>query len=174
MKMKTIMVTVFAFCMSACPHDPTDDQPKQQAPDSQTEQQAPDDPAAISTDKPTKDAGPVFPNLAACGTSGPNLQHQVIADASFPNTANQRWSAGEPGGRRARRARGGGGASGSSTGCTDPGALQPTDDAEYFCWTNGTGGSWTYLRNVRTGVRGWVRDDLLRDAGASTAFWCGF
>jgi hypothetical protein len=107
MKMKTIMVTVFAFCMSACALDPTDDQTEQQAPDDQTEQQAPDDPAAISTDKPTKGAGPDFPKFAACGTSGPNLQHQVIADASSPNTANQR--------------------SGSSTGCTAPGALQPTD-----------------------------------------------
>jgi hypothetical protein len=83
------------------------------------------------------------PAHAACGTTGPNLDNRRVNDASSPNTANQR--------------------TGSSTGCAAPGALQPTDDALYFCWTQGNDGfTWTYLQNLRTGVRGWVRDDLLR------------
>ena len=143
MEDEDVMVTMFAFCMSACALDPTEDQ---------TEQQAPDDPAAISTDEPAKDAGPVTPMFAACGTSGPNLQKQIIADAVSPNAANQR--------------------SGASTGCTALGALQPTDDVEYFCWTSGNDGTWTYLRNVRTGVKRWVRDDLLKNNGSNK--FCGF
>jgi hypothetical protein len=42
------------------------------------------------------------------------------------------------------------------------GVLQPTDDALYYCYTWANDGfSWTYLRNQRTGVRGWSRDNLL-------------
>jgi hypothetical protein len=85
---------------------------------------------------------------APCGTAGPDLDTQRTDDASSPNAVNQR--------------------SGSSTGCTAVGALQPSDDAQYFCFTVENGGSftWTYLQNVRTGVVGWVRDDLLRDRGS--------
>lgn len=78
----------------------------------------------------------------ANGTAGPNLENRVEADAPASGAANQR--------------------SGSSTGCPAPGVLQPTDDALYFCYTWGNDDfSWTYLRNQRTGVRGWVRDVLL-------------
>jgi hypothetical protein len=90
---------------------------------------------------PKPDPGSIGVTSAPCGTSGPNRENRVEADAPANGTANQR--------------------SGSSTGCPAPGALQPTDDALYFCWTSGEGGTWTYLRNVRTGVQGWVRDDLL-------------
>ncbi len=45
------------------------------------------------------------------------------------------------------------------------GVLQPGDDADYYCWTKGPRFTWTFLRNLRTGVRGWVRDDLLRKSG---------
>ena len=84
-------------------------------------------------------AGPFH---ASCGTPGPNLENRVEADAPASGAANQR--------------------SGSSTGCPAPGVLQPTDDALYFCYTWGNDDfSWTYLRNQRTGVRGWVRDVLL-------------
>jgi hypothetical protein len=51
--------------------------------------------------------------------------------------------------------------------------LQPTDDARYFCWTEGNDGfTWTYLQNLRTNVRGWVRDNLLDNFGSTE--WCGF
>jgi hypothetical protein len=92
-------------------------------------------------------------NAAAyCGRSGPNLQNGRVNDAAFTGPANQR--------------------SGSSTSCSAPGVLQPTDDALYFCWTSGTGGTWTYLRNLRTGVQGWVLDSLLRNNGSNR--YCGF
>jgi hypothetical protein len=89
---------------------------------------------------------------APCGTSGPNLQNERVDDAAFQGAANQR--------------------SGSSTGCWAPGVLQPTDDALYFCYTGAADGTWTYLRNLRTGVQGWIRDDLLRNNGSSR--YCGF
>jgi hypothetical protein len=86
--------------------------------------------------------GTVSPMHANCGRIGPNLENRVELDAPAGGAVNQR--------------------SGSSTGCTAPGALQPTDDALYFCWTEGNDGfTWSYLRNQRTGVQGWVRDDLL-------------
>jgi hypothetical protein len=90
--------------------------------------------------------------FAACGKTGPNLTNKITTNASYPNAANQR--------------------SGSSTSCVAVGALQPTDDALYYCYTAASDGTWTYLKNVRTGVRGWVRDDLLRDNGSFD--WCGF
>jgi hypothetical protein len=98
--------------------------------------------AAPASAAPKTDPGGAGPFHASCGTAGPNLENRVEADAPASGAANQR--------------------SGSSTGCTAPGALQPTDDALYFCYTQGNDGySWTYLRNQRTGVHGWVRDVLL-------------
>jgi hypothetical protein len=95
---------------------------------------------------------------ANCGTAGPFLDGTVIADAASPNAANQR--------------------NGSSTGCPADGVLQPSDDAQYFCFTfeNPPPFTWTYLQNLRTGVRGWVRDDLLREVGGvrGSAVFCGF
>lgn len=113
-----------------------------------------EDPTAISDDK-TAEAGSV--EYAACGRTGPNLQNQIIANASSPNAVQQR--------------------SGSSTSCVAVGALQPTDDARYFCWTWGHDGhTWTYLQSIRTGVRGWVRDDNLRIVGGvhGSNRQCGF
>lgn len=108
---------------------------------------------------PKTDPGSVGPMHAACGTAGPLLENRVEADAPAGGAANQR--------------------SGSSTGCSAPGALQPTDDALYYCYTFGNDDySWTYLRNQRTGVRGWVRDTLL-DVNADgvtrgSIRYCGF
>lgn len=112
--------------------------------------------SAPASAAPKTDAGPFH---ASCGTAGPNRENRVEADAPANGTANQR--------------------SGSSTSCTAPGALQPTDDALYFCYTVGNDGyTWTYLRNQRTGVRGWVRDDLLdlNPDGVSRGSrqWCQF
>src|SRR5215475_12518707 len=91
--------------------------------------------------------GGVGPLYASCGTVGPNLDNHYVYDAPVSGAVNQR--------------------SGSSTSCGIPGVLQPTDDAIYYCWTVGNDGyTWTYLKNVRTGVRGWSRDDLLKEYGA--------
>lgn len=95
------------------------------------------------------------PRFASCGRNGPTNLTERVSDASSPDAARQR--------------------SGSSTGCPTDGVLQPTDDAIYYCWTNGNDGfSWTYLRSVRTGQDGWTRDDLLKFGGALDARWCGF
>ena len=94
----------------------------------------------------------VDPDAAACGRAGPNLENRRVNDATASGADNQR--------------------SGSSTGCPAVGVLQATDDAIYFCFTSGTGGTWTYLQNVRTGVRGWVLDSLLDGDGSLVG--CGF
>ena len=108
-----------------------------------------EDPDAIPSDAIVAKGlnGLISPLEAACGTVAGNLENRLVADAAFTGTARQR--------------------TGSSTSCPAPGALQPTDDAIYFCFTFANDGfTWTYLQNVRTGVRGWTRDDLLRDNGS--------
>lgn len=109
-----------------------------------------EDPDAIPSDAIVAKGlnGVITPLNAACGSPPPgNLENRLVADAAFTGTARQR--------------------TGSSTSCTASGALQPSDDAIYFCFTFGNDGfSWTYLENVRTTVRGWTRDDLLRDNGS--------
>jgi hypothetical protein len=115
--------------------------------------------APASAAPKTDPSGGAGPRHASCGTPGPNLENRVEADAPASGAANQR--------------------SGSSTGCGAPGALQPTDDALYFCYTFANDDfTWTYLQNQRTGVRGWVRDVLL-DLNADgvtrgSLRYCGF
>jgi hypothetical protein len=95
------------------------------------------------------------PEFAACGKAGNTSTSRRVDDAAFTGAANQR--------------------SGSSTSCVALGVLQPTDDALYYCFTCVDAGcteSWTYNQNLRTGVRGWTRDDLLRGDGSFTS--CGF
>jgi hypothetical protein len=87
-------------------------------------------------------AEPLPPGIAACGMTAPNLGNERVNDASSPGSARQR--------------------SGSSTACAALGELQPTDDAIYFCFTAANEFTWTYLENLRTHVRGWTRDDLLK------------
>jgi hypothetical protein len=95
----------------------------------------------------------VTPLHAPCGTGAPTNHVQRMDDAAITGVTNQR--------------------NGSSISCTAVGALQPTDDAYYYCYTDAEdGNTWTYLKNRRTGVKGWVRDDLLRNNGS---LWhCGF
>jgi hypothetical protein len=105
------------------------------------------DPALAATIAMSKRASiddGVVPQFASCGTPGSTAVSEQVNDAAFQGAAKQR--------------------SGSSTSCTAPGALQPTDDARYFCftWEVEFTVSWTYLENLRTHVRGWTRDDLLR------------
>ncbi|MBY8849304.1 SH3 domain-containing protein [Saccharothrix longispora] len=88
---------------------------------------------------------------ASCGTNGPNL--------------DSRNSSGAASGARLR--------TGSDTGCTGRGSSQPADGLDYYCYTVGNDGmTWTFLRNTRTGVVGWTRDDLLSDGGSTVH--CGF
>ena len=63
--------------------------------------------------------------------------------------------------------------SGSSTSCTARGQSAPTDRLDYYCYTVGNDShTWTYLKNRRTGIAGWTRDDLLPGNGSN--FFCGF
>lgn len=55
---------------------------------------------------------------------------------------------------------------GPSTRCTPVGEGFRTQLADYYCYTGGEGGTWTYLRDVSTGKKGWVRDDLLEGNGS--------
>jgi len=63
---------------------------------------------------------------------------------------------------------------GSSTSCTSVGILAAGQRADYYCYTVNTssGATWTYLRDVATGVQGWVRDDNLPRDGSTV--YCGF
>jgi hypothetical protein len=150
--MKKLMVMVFAFGMSACALDPAEDPSVQSTQDEALIAPSPEYLAAAKI-KIASVQSAVEPRNAACGTNGPNLQNQVIADVAINGAARQR--------------------TGSSTGCTARGELQPTDDALYFCFTVGNDGfTWTYNRNQRTRVLGWTRDDLLRNFGSNT--FCGF
>ncbi|MEO6086667.1 MAG: hypothetical protein ABIQ18_26495, partial [Umezawaea sp.] len=56
---------------------------------------------------------------------------------------------------------------GSSTSCTAPGSIEPSNRLDYYCFTEANDGyTWTYLRDVTTGKRGWTRDDLLPNNGS--------
>ena len=57
---------------------------------------------------------------------------------------------------------------GPSTNCTSVGLANRGNKLDYHCWVGGSGThSWTYLRNVTRGTKGWVRDDLLPGYGSS-------
>jgi hypothetical protein len=88
---------------------------------------------------------------APCGTAGPNLD----SDTGNTNTNNVNMR------------------SGSSTGCASNGQAHTFHTLDYHCFTLANDGfTWTYARNVNTGVRGWIRDDLLADFGSFV--YCGF
>lgn len=46
-------------------------------------------------------------------------------------------------------------------GCTIVGEGNRGQVADYYCWDNGQGGTWTYLRDTATGKVGWVQDSFL-------------
>ena len=152
--MKTLMLTVFALGMYGCAADPAEDQLEQQAVDEELVSPSPEYLASAKAQAAAQVAAASDSSeFASCGRVGPNVGNEFNADAPADGAANER--------------------SGSSTSCTILGVLQPTDDAIYFCFTNGNDGfTWTYLQNQRTGVRGWVRDDLLDDLGSFSP--CGF
>lgn len=93
------------------------------------------------------------PMHAPCGTAGPLRDGVIVVPASAGGVVNQR--------------------SGSSINCATRGTLLPDDMAQYYCWTLADDDTtWTYLLNIRTGVAGWSRDDLLSNGGS--LYWCGF
>lgn len=104
----------------------------------------------------------VTPNAASCGRAGNTSASVRVNDAAFTGSARQR--------------------SGTSTSCPAPGQLEPTDDALYYCFTCTNDcsdiGSWTYNKNLRTGVSGWTRNDLLRPEPGGpfngSSRYCGF
>lgn len=94
---------------------------------------------------------------AACGKVGPNVENRRVNDASSPNHPYLRL--------------------GSSTSCDPAGQINPSDDAIYFCFTRAGDYTWTYLRSLTSGIKGWVRDDLLRlnpNGSRGSVKGCGF
>ncbi|MFD7827863.1 hypothetical protein [Kitasatospora sp. NPDC059803] len=59
--------------------------------------------------------------------------------------------------------------SGASTGCPANGVAYQGQALDYHCYSTPLADddfSWTYARNVSTGVQGWIRNDLLTDHGS--------
>jgi len=67
---------------------------------------------------------------------------------------------------------------GSDIDCTAIGLLSAGDLADYYCYTvnQSSGYTWTYLRDVATGKKGWVRDDTLPlfNGTRGSYAYCGF
>ncbi|MEU4448599.1 SH3 domain-containing protein [Actinosynnema sp. NPDC050801] len=100
-------------------------------------------PAGAASAKPGNEVGAAH---ASCGTTAPDKD-------SSPWLATARTAAKQR--------------SGSSTSCAALGTVQTSDRLDYHCFTYGNDNyTWTYLRNDRTDVAGWVRDDLLKDGGS--------
>lgn len=94
-------------------------------------------------------AAPVTPDSASCGRTASDRDSRT---GHATTAANIR--------------------SGSSTSCAALGAAQTGDTLNYYCYTVAGNYTWTYLRDNRTGVKGWVRDDLLSGDGSLVS--CGF
>ena len=90
-------------------------------------------------------AATTFSNVLACGVSEPDWDKSTWKEKAR-TAANQR--------------------SGTSTTCAALGVAQTSDVLDYHCFASGENGSWTYLRNTRTNVQGWVKDSLLKDGGS--------
>ncbi|MEV0678759.1 SH3 domain-containing protein [Actinosynnema sp. NPDC050436] len=105
------------------------------------------------------------PAGAAPKGDGVTPQHWACGSGTPPNHDPISGITGANAGARIR--------TGSSTSCTALGSSQPSDRLDYYCYTreNGTNATWTYLRNGRTGVRGWTRDDQLPGGGSN--YFCG-
>jgi hypothetical protein len=84
--------------------------------------------------------------MVSCGLSYPAKDHRPWVNFP-PNTVTLR--------------------SGPSNSCMQKGQGVHDQSAQYFCYTPGDGGTWTYLRNTSTADEGWVRDDLLPDYGST-------
>ena len=67
---------------------------------------------------------------------------------------------------------------GSDVDCTAVGLLSAGQRADYYCYTINPSSNltWTYLRDVATGKKGWVRDDTLPKVNNQhgSGVYCGF
>jgi hypothetical protein len=101
-------------------------------------------PASAAT-PPPKSPGVGASTMVACGLSYPAKDNRPWEH--FPaNTVTMR--------------------SGPSNACMQTGQGVHDQNAQYFCYTPGDGGTWTFLRNTSTGDQGWVRDDQLASYGS--------
>jgi hypothetical protein len=102
--------------------------------------------AAAPTSLGREGPGPGSSTMISCGLSYPAKDHHPWVN--FPsNTVTLR--------------------SGPSNSCIQKGQGLHDQSAQYFCYTPGDGGTWTYLRNTATAEEGWVRDDLLPEYGSN-------
>ena len=106
--------------------------------------------ASATSDKAS--VGTVAPTSASCGRTAPDMDSRSWPRQTAGVSANMR--------------------SGSSTACDVKGWADNRDTLDYHCYTNGSGGTWTYLRNDTDGTTGWVKDSLLPDNGSLV--YCGF
>lgn len=53
-----------------------------------------------------------------------------------------------------------------SPGCTIVGLGYRNQGVDYYCYAQGQGGTWTYLRHNATGKVGWVKDNFLSGYGS--------
>ena len=93
---------------------------------------------------PDKQANPAAVQAVRCGYVPPDLDPTTVR---ANRTANIR--------------------TGPSTRCTSVGLTHPGDRLNYHCYVQGQGGTWTYLRNVTTRKKGWVKDSFLPGNGSS-------
>lgn len=109
--------------------------------------------AAVVVPASTAQAAPAAPSFAHCAMRAP-LDHDATS-----------WSAGYA--INSTRLR-----SGSSTTCGTRDIISPgpdNDELDYYCYTFAEDGftTWTYLRDVSSGVEGWALDDDLHNLGAN-------
>lgn len=89
---------------------------------------------------------------------GVGIMHAACGSAAPADRDGGSWNA-TGGGANIR--------SGSSTSCADRGDADSGHRLDYHCYTVGNDGfTWTFLRDDNTGIRGWVRDNLLADNGS--------
>jgi hypothetical protein len=107
---------------------------------------------AQAAPKPKPHHPVVAPLNASCGTAGKTSDYTT--GHTNDNYANIR--------------------TGSNTSCASVGQAQASHTLYYYCYTSQSNGdyTWTYVRDVNTGKRGWIRDDLL--SGYGSGDWCGF
>ena len=64
---------------------------------------------------------------------------------------------------------------GSGTNCASAGQAQTGHNLDFYCYTFGLDSyHWTYVKDLNTGKRGWIRDDLLVNEGGFPRVGCGF
>ncbi|MDA0563865.1 SH3 domain-containing protein [Streptomonospora sp. S1-112] len=107
-------------------------------------------PAASGAGAPAEPPADVSLLHYPCGTSAPTDYDSVVG---YPRTDGLNMR------------------TGSGVTCPSNGQAQRGDRLDYHCYTvNRHGDRWTYVRNVRTGVAGWVDSSLISYDGSM--LWC--